>query len=137
MDKWEYSYLTELEKLWEKEKLLITSSFFFSHNVFKSCVLLMRQNEYLWSKGLKHKKIVFQMVKTDRIASLQKRFLLHTLFLRLSKKTYSIIILYYTLQAMGIMTLPPNAPEALSNLLNLTDEIWYYAGDRSTDVSTG
>ena len=26
--------------------------FSFSHNVFKSCLLLMRYNEYLWSKGL-------------------------------------------------------------------------------------
>ena len=30
----------------------ITSNIFFSHNVFKSCLLLMYQNEYLWSKGL-------------------------------------------------------------------------------------
>ena len=28
------------------------SNFSFSHNVFKSCLLLMRQNEYLWSRGL-------------------------------------------------------------------------------------
>ena len=27
--------------------------FFFSHNVFKSCLLLMHQSEYLRSKGLK------------------------------------------------------------------------------------
>ena len=26
---------------WEKEKLLVMSNFFFSHNVFKSCLLLM------------------------------------------------------------------------------------------------
>ena len=26
--------------------------FLSSHNVYKSCLLLMRQNEYLWSKGL-------------------------------------------------------------------------------------
>ena len=38
--------------MWEKEKLLVTSNFSFSHNVFKSCHLLMCQNEYLWSKGL-------------------------------------------------------------------------------------
>ena len=37
----------ELKTLWEKEKLLVTSNFSFSHNVFKSCLLLMRQNEYL------------------------------------------------------------------------------------------
>ena len=38
-------------------------------------------------------------------------------------------------QAIGIMSLPQNIPEALSNLTNLTDEIWYHAGDTSTDVS--
>ena len=32
--------------------MLVKSNFFFSHNVFKSCLLLMRQNQYLWSKGL-------------------------------------------------------------------------------------
>ena len=52
MNKWGYSYLIELKTLWEKEKLLVTSNFPFSHYVFKSCLLLMRQNEYLWSKGL-------------------------------------------------------------------------------------
>ena len=29
------------------------SNFSFSHNVFKSFLLLMHQNEYLWSKGLR------------------------------------------------------------------------------------
>ena len=42
-----------VENIMEKEKLLVTSNFFFSHIVFKSCLLLIRQNEYLWSKGLK------------------------------------------------------------------------------------
>ena len=44
--------------LWEKEKLLITSNFSFSRTVFKSCLFLMCQNEYLWSKGLKEKMLV-------------------------------------------------------------------------------
>ena len=35
-----------------KEELLVTSNFSFSHNVCKSCLLLMRQNKSLWSKGL-------------------------------------------------------------------------------------
>ena len=52
MDKWEYDYLIEYKTMSEKEKLLVTSNFSFSHNVFKSCQLLMRQNEYLWSKWL-------------------------------------------------------------------------------------
>ena len=55
MDKWGYNYLIGEKTLWEKEKLLVTSNFFFSHNVFKSCLLFIRQNEYLWSKGLKRK----------------------------------------------------------------------------------
>ena len=44
--KWLNNYLIELKTLWEKEKLLVTSNFSFFHNVFKSCLLLMRQNEY-------------------------------------------------------------------------------------------
>ena len=35
-----------VENIWEKEKLLVTCNFSISHNVF------MRQNEYLWSKGI-------------------------------------------------------------------------------------
>ena len=56
MDKWGYNYLIESKTLWEKEKLLIMSNFSFSHNVFKSCLLLMRQNEYLWRKVLTNPK---------------------------------------------------------------------------------
>ena len=52
MDKWVYNCL-ELKTLWEKEKLLVMSNFSFSHNVLKSYLLGMRQNEYLWSKGIK------------------------------------------------------------------------------------
>ena len=52
MDKWGYNYMIEQKTLWEKEKLLFASNFSFSHNVFKSCLLLMRKNKYLWSKGL-------------------------------------------------------------------------------------
>ena len=52
MDKRGYNYLIELKTLWEKEKLLIMSNFFFFHNVFKRCQMTMHQNEYLWSKGL-------------------------------------------------------------------------------------
>ena len=51
-DKWGYKFLIDKKTLWEKKKLLVTSNFFFSHNVFKSCLLLMRYSEYLWNKGL-------------------------------------------------------------------------------------
>lgn len=38
-------------------------------------------------------------------------------------------------QAMAIMTLPQNAADALKNLGNLVDDIWFYAGDRSVDFN--
>ncbi|XP_034033035.1 ubiquinone biosynthesis protein COQ9, mitochondrial isoform X1 [Thalassophryne amazonica] len=38
-------------------------------------------------------------------------------------------------QAMSILLLPQNIPDSLKHLSNLVDDIWYYAGDRSTDVS--
>lgn len=37
-------------------------------------------------------------------------------------------------QALGLMTLPPNVPISLANVLTLVDDICYYAGDRSVDV---
>lgn len=37
-------------------------------------------------------------------------------------------------QAMALMTLPPNVPTALANLVTLVDDICYYTGDRSIDV---
>ena len=47
-----YNYLIEWKTFWEKKKLLVMSNFSFYNNVFKSCLLLIRKNEYLWSKGL-------------------------------------------------------------------------------------
>ncbi|XP_058501527.1 ubiquinone biosynthesis protein COQ9, mitochondrial isoform X1 [Solea solea] len=38
-------------------------------------------------------------------------------------------------QAMSILLLPHNIPDSLKHLSNMVDDIWYYAGDRSTDVS--
>ncbi|CAG5958358.1 unnamed protein product [Menidia menidia] len=38
-------------------------------------------------------------------------------------------------QAMSILLLPHNIPDSLKHLSTLVDDIWYYAGDRSTDVS--
>jgi len=36
---------------------------------------------------------------------------------------------------MGLMLLPQNAPDAMKNVAYMVDEIWYHAGDTSTDVS--
>ena len=46
------SYQKGLKTLWEKEKLLVTSNFFFSHSVFKRFVLQTRKNQVLFGKGL-------------------------------------------------------------------------------------
>ena len=64
MDKWGYNYLNEQKTLWEKEKLLLTSNFSFSQNVFKSCLLFMRENEYLWSKGLNISVVLWETTLT-------------------------------------------------------------------------
>lgn len=39
-------------------------------------------------------------------------------------------------QALAIMAMPQNVPQSLANLLTLADDICYYAGDRSVDVSS-
>ena len=41
-----------VENVLKREIALYGQFLLFSHNVFESCLLLMRQNEYLWSKGL-------------------------------------------------------------------------------------
>ncbi|RVE72307.1 hypothetical protein OJAV_G00060570 [Oryzias javanicus] len=38
-------------------------------------------------------------------------------------------------QAMSLLLLPHNIPDSLKHLSNLVDDIWYYAGDRSTDMN--
>ena len=45
-------YHVGLKTLREKEKLLITSNFSFSHNVFQSYISLVRQNVALCGNGL-------------------------------------------------------------------------------------
>ncbi|XP_037537928.1 ubiquinone biosynthesis protein COQ9, mitochondrial-like, partial [Nematolebias whitei] len=38
-------------------------------------------------------------------------------------------------QAMSILLLPHNIPDSLKHLSTMVDNIWYYAGDRSTDMN--
>lgn len=38
-------------------------------------------------------------------------------------------------QAMALMVVPQNVPKSLANVLTLVDDICYYAGDKSVDVS--
>ncbi|BES96176.1 ubiquinone biosynthesis protein COQ9 [Nesidiocoris tenuis] len=37
-------------------------------------------------------------------------------------------------EALGLMSLPPNIPTSLANLLTLVDDICYYAGDKDVDL---
>ena len=46
------SSLKRLKMLWEKEKLLVTSNFSFSHSVFQRLLLQTRKNQGLFGKGL-------------------------------------------------------------------------------------
>ena len=47
------SYPNGYKTLWEKEKLLVTSNFSFSHSVFKRLVLQTRENQGLLGNGLR------------------------------------------------------------------------------------
>ena len=40
-----------VENIVEKQEIAHYEQFSFSHNVLKSCLMVMHQNEYLWSKG--------------------------------------------------------------------------------------
>ena len=48
--------LNGLKTLWEKEKLLVSSNFSFSHCVFKRLVLQTGKNQGLFAKGLQGRK---------------------------------------------------------------------------------
>ena len=61
------SYPNGQKTLWEKEKLLVTSNFSFSHSVFKRLVSQGRQKASLCGNGLNTKK----NIKLDRHFALQ------------------------------------------------------------------
>ena len=51
-DENERKFSKRVETLREKEKLLVTSNFSFSHSVFKRLLLQTRKNQGLFGKGL-------------------------------------------------------------------------------------
>ena len=68
MDKCGNNYLIEWKTWWEKEKRAIS----LFHNVFKSCLVLICQNEYLWSKGITYpadKEVKFLRANKHRLVS--------------------------------------------------------------------
>ena len=52
------------KKLWEKEKLLVTSNFSFSHSVFKRLVLQTLKNKGLFGKRLREGRSNTEVTKT-------------------------------------------------------------------------
>ena len=70
--------------MWEKEKLLVSSNFSFSHSVFKRLVLQTHKTQGLFGKGLKKKRhcsILFPHRRYTQVClksfrpTLQRRFL--------------------------------------------------------------
>ena len=45
-----------------KEEIARHKQFLLFPQYFKSCLLLMRQNEYFWNKGFNNKKVIIKMV---------------------------------------------------------------------------
>lgn len=57
---------------------------------------------------------------------------LETQLTKLKSNHISMWVFFF--KAMGLMLLPHNAPDAAKNVAYMVDEIWYHAGDTSTDV---
>ena len=69
------SYLNGLSTLWEKEKLLVTSNFSFSHSVFKRIKLQTRKNQGLFGKGLMvNKKTTRKREKLGQVEKICMRY---------------------------------------------------------------
>ena len=43
-------------------------------------------------------------------------------------------IIFIYVQAVRLLMHPDNAPTAMESLAHMVDEVWYHAGDTSTDV---
>ena len=56
--------------LWEKEKLLVTSNFSFSHNVFKRHVRQTRKNQGLFGKELRLNNFIQELWLFDAVVSI-------------------------------------------------------------------
>ena len=63
-----------LKTLWVKEKLLVTSNFSFSHNVFKRFVLQTCKNQGLCGKGLNRAGYSSYILVVGRERPTKKRF---------------------------------------------------------------
>ena len=82
--------LNGLKTLCEKEKLLVTSNFSFSHIVFKRLVLQTRENQGLFGKVLKKKALENTMRKGENAGN-QHCLLFSQCFLLLSMRKIIIV----------------------------------------------
>ena len=58
--------------MWEKEKMLVTSNFSFTHSVFKSLVMQTRKYQGLFGKGLTHYQMTnFRQFQIERVCRRQ------------------------------------------------------------------
>ena len=74
----------------EKEKLLVTSNFFFSHSVFESIVQQTRKNQGLFGKGLSGLKTHFcsyKGKKSNPLLVTSNFFFSHSVFKSILKQT--------------------------------------------------
>ena len=71
---WKWVLQKGRKTLWEKEKLLVTSNFSFSHSVFQRLVLQTRENHGLFGNGLKLrlKSVPNKKCGLDRIESISR-----------------------------------------------------------------
>ena len=63
----------EANGLSHKFKNLVMDNYFYSQNVFKSCLLFMRENEYPWCKGLKS-SLVLRELRVIFVESINSAF---------------------------------------------------------------
>ena len=101
-----------LKTLWEKEKMLVTSIFFFSHNFLKTLPFKGRVKSRLCGKELKG--IFLKGVKEAFLKTLWQKekmllififFFLRNIFYQSAKKSVFSIHLFYHLQMLSILTI--------------------------------
>ena len=67
------SYPNRKKTLWEKEKLLVTSNFFYSHSVFqKTCTADTSKPGLVWERANMTKKLEFLLGMVENIVEKEK-----------------------------------------------------------------
>ena len=93
------SYPKDRKTLWEKEKLLVTSNFPFSHSVFKRLTSQGRQKVSLCGNGLTKNPIKMKNPKgiPKNALIISHQFLFFFIFLLILKIFKCVLTLYHTI----------------------------------------